>query len=119
MLNASCHCGNIQLTMPKPESLTSCNCSICHRLAALWGNYPPKEVSLNIHQGGTEIYSHGDEYIHFHRCGKCGCTTHYTLTEKAGREKTAVNFRMVDPAAAQDIRIRLFDGADTWTFIDE
>ena len=37
MIEASCHCGAVRLEIAqRPERLTSCNCSICRRLGALW-----------------------------------------------------------------------------------
>jgi hypothetical protein len=30
----------------------------------------------------------------------------------------AVNMRMADPKDIEGVRIRRFDGADTWTFLD-
>jgi hypothetical protein len=30
----------------------------------------------------------------------------------------AVNMNMADPAAIEGIRVRHFDGADTWAFLD-
>ena len=55
----------------------------------------------------------------YYRCGKCGCTTHYTTREDDGSETTAINARMVAAEAIAAIPRRNFDGADSWTYLDE
>ncbi len=46
MFNLECHCGNIKLFPEAPPgSLTSCNCSICRRLGALWAYFNLGEVA--------------------------------------------------------------------------
>ena len=48
MLTASCHCGAVQVCVPrKPRSLTNCNCSICRRYGVLWAYYKDSEVQLD------------------------------------------------------------------------
>jgi hypothetical protein len=51
----------------------------------------------------------------FHSCRTCGCTTHW---EGQRDSRMAVNCRMADPAAIAALRIRRFDGADSWAFLD-
>lgn len=119
-VEAACHCGNVRVRFPGlPESLVSCNCSICHRLGSLWAHYTSKDVSVDCDRGATETYVWGDEQLAFHHCPSCGCATHYTTTEKAQGDRVGVNCRMVDPALIEGIRIRRFDGADSWTFLDD
>lgn len=114
-MQASCHCGNVTLTMSHcVEQVTSCNCSICHRFGTLWGSYKNAEVTVNAEPDSLGNYAHGDEYLTFHHCKKCGCVTHYTANEKAEMDRIAVNFRMVDPAILPTLETRYFDGADTW-----
>ncbi len=118
-MKLSCHCGNIQVSVEKkPETLTSCNCSICHRYASLWGYYQPETVSIVIDSTPCKTYSWGDKYIEFHHCGDCGCITHYTTTDKVAQPKVGVNFRMAEPGEIDAINIRHFDGADSWKFLD-
>ncbi|MDO6666650.1 hypothetical protein Q4585_14555 [Colwellia sp. 2_MG-2023] len=48
MIETTCHCGNIAITTNKlPESVTTCNCSLCYRIAALWAYYTANQV-VNI-----------------------------------------------------------------------
>ena len=67
----------------------------------------------------TSIYMWGDRLIEFHHCRMCGCTTHYQSRDRAGARRTAVNARLMDPADIESTRIRRFDGASSWTFLDE
>ncbi len=115
-----CHCGNITLSFGAyPNSLTSCNCSICHRYAALWGAYQPSEVTVSSKASPSKTYQWGDGYIDFHHCPQCGCVTHYTSTPLSPIEKVAINFRMENPDKLRNIPERRFDGAHSWTFLEQ
>lgn len=110
-MQLSCHCGQVQLTLATPpETLTSCNCSICSRYAALWGYFDPKEVSLNeLAPSGQEEsafvgYSHGDKYLVFYHCKRCGCVTHTMTTDKVSEPRIALNFRMAPEALREKIQ---------------
>lgn len=117
MIKASCHCGNITLEIPEiTDSLTSCNCSICNRLGALWAYYSPGDVAVSWEQAPSVTYSWGDKEIDFHHCSYCGCVTHYSPV-KSNRYRLAINARMIEPAIINDIPIRHFDGADSWEYL--
>ncbi len=119
MIEASCHCGNVRISIQQaPRALISCNCSICQRLGALWGYFDPMEVNVKTEHSQTHAYQWGDKNIDFQHCSHCGCTTHYLPTKASGREKMAVNFRMVDNSLYDEIDVKLFDGAKTWQFIE-
>ena len=80
----SCLCGNVGLTVSsQPNFLHQCNCTLCKKTGAQWAYFPPKSVSC---EGITQPFCRADKddpgaEIHF--CGKCGCTTHFVLTESA------------------------------------
>ena len=114
-----CHCGKIKLQVPKsPKALTSCNCSVCHRYGALWGNYEPHLVQIEAVTTDMQPYSWAEKYVAFIHCKGCGCLTHYVTTEKTKEATVGVNFRMAERAAIHTIPIRYFDGAETWTFLE-
>ncbi|MCZ6853556.1 MAG: GFA family protein [Gammaproteobacteria bacterium] len=120
MLEASCHCGAVHMEITEPpRSLIDCNCSICRRLGALWAFYTPDEVKVTCATGSTATYLWGDKHVEYHHCSTCGCTTHYVSTKKSGVDRTAVNARMMDPADIESVPIKKFDGADTWTYVDD
>ncbi|GLQ76197.1 GFA family protein [Vibrio penaeicida] len=119
MTSGTCHCGNITLQVKTlPDTLTQCNCSHCFRTAPLYGYYTSPEVDVIVTSGVTDGYEWGDRMIHFHHCPIYKIHTHYTATDKAGMDRVGVNFRLFDREMVESIRVRRFDGADTWTFLD-
>ena len=56
--------------------------------------------------------------IEFWHCNTCGCLTHYESTDKTGHYRIAVNARMMAPEDVAGIRLRTFDGAETWQYLD-
>jgi hypothetical protein len=118
MLRGSCHCGAVEIRVPrKPRRLTSCNCSICRRQGGLWGYYEPSRVKITARRGALDRYVWGDRCLSLCRCATCGCVTHW-LPIKGDGNRMGVNFRNFDPHAIESIRIRRFDGAETWKFLD-
>ena len=113
----SCHCGEIRFeALDQPEQLVDCNCSLCRRIAALWGHMEKSAFQV-LGEGSTIEYVHGDKTLTLHTCSSCGCTTHW-IGISPESESVGVNFRMCDPEIIRSFPIRKFDGADTWTFID-
>ena len=111
MIEGSCHCGAVHLSVPDaPADLSSCNCSICRRIGSLWGYYRPDQVSVRDPDGRLVGYVHGDETLTTWHCGKCGCTTHWSPRDPA-YERMGVNIRMFDPALWAELPHRLVDGA--------
>ncbi|WP_435448295.1 GFA family protein [Vibrio navarrensis] len=119
MITGRCHCGNVELSIPElTEAATSCNCSICSRYGAIWGYFTESDVEVKVGQAGLSSYCYGDKFINFNRCNECGCITHYTSTKPSPGSRLAVNYRMFPPSQASQVKVRLFDGADTWQFLD-
>lgn len=118
-ISGSCHCGAVSFELAqKPLQLVDCNCSICRRLGALWGHVPITAVTVQQQTDNTIAYVHGDKMLAFHTCKHCGCTTHWESLTADG-EHMAVNFRMCQPETVAAFQIRKFDGAETWTYLDE
>ena len=118
MFTAECHCGNVKLaTKDIPDSLLSCNCSICNRVGALWAYYKTEDVEISIKDTPTSIYLWDKREIELHHCPDCGCTTHYSSSGESGEKKTAINARMADLKVTENIPVKKFDGADSWKFI--
>ncbi|GIK97178.1 MAG: hypothetical protein BroJett029_13870 [Alphaproteobacteria bacterium] len=119
MIEASCHCGALRLEITeRPLQLTSCNCSICRRLGALWAYFHPDQVVFRAGAGTTVPYVHGKRTLEFHHCPTCGCVTHWESVAKTGADRMGVNARLMDPADIADIPVRRFDGASSWTYLD-
>jgi hypothetical protein len=118
MLAGSCHCGAIQIEVPgKPRQLTSCNCSICRRVAGLWGYYQPGKVKITARKRDIDRYARGDKTLWLCRCATCGCVTHWQPI-LPDLDRMGVNFRNFDPAIIESTRIRRRDGANTWKLLD-
>lgn len=119
MYKATCHCGNVELLVPAlPTRLIQCNCSICRRYGALWGHYTRATVTVNYRPESVSAYRWGDQVIEFCHCSECGCVTHYEGVEKTPEERLSINFRMFPSELYSGLPVRLFDGADSWKFID-
>ena len=119
MPELTCHCGAVRIEIETaPTELTSCNCSICRRTGALMAYYSPRQVRFTPSPPPTDTYVWGDKSIVFHRCKTCGCYTHWQAVDPA-YDRMGVNMRLADPELIAKARIRPFDGADTWKFLDE
>jgi hypothetical protein len=117
---ASCHCGAVRVGIPtSPDAVTSCNCSICRRLGALWAFYPIDDVRIEFPDGATGAYVWGQGTRRFVRCRTCGCTTHVHPVNPDSQSKVEVNVRLFEPTALGPFRIRLFDGADSWQYVGD
>lgn len=118
-MKGSCHCGNVQIEVSQmPSEATRCNCSICRRYAATWA-FCTIETAVVLPSNKTLTYCWGDDrLIDFHHCSNCGCVTHYTSTPKGNSDRLAVNLNMFVPGEIADIRVRYFDGHDTWAYLN-
>lgn len=122
MLCGTCHCGDVRVEIPEaPSVLTCCNCSICRRLGTLWAYFPASTVVVHGHPAHTDEYVQGDRMLRLMRCRTCGCVSHWEPMERVGDSRFGVNMRNFEPALLQGARLKLVDGATTWTsiFADE
>ncbi len=118
-LLASCHCGAIQLQVAAlPGSYTICNCSTCRRYAARWLYFKRGEVSIVAKETAVGVYIWGDRMIKFCHCKTCGCLTHYEDVEQTPDSRVALNGNMLPPELLANLRVRKFDGADTFKEIE-
>lgn len=115
-----CHCGRIKYSVTfLPDTVTICNCSICRRYNAVWGYFRRDQVKLDIADEAEAAYQWNDRMINFIHCRFCGSITHYEDIERMPKSRLAINFRMCPDDVWKDIRIRRFDGADTFREIIE
>lgn len=104
----SCHCGRIRLLLrDDPIEAAECNCSVCRRTAGLWHYCTPGAVAV---EGEAVSYQQGDRALDLWHCPICGCTTHWTPTDRAYL-RMGVNLRMFDPALWGDLPRNPVDGA--------
>jgi len=98
-----------------PETVTDCNCSLCHRKGALWAYYRPDQVRV---VGETVVYIQGDRTLSTHHCPICGCTTHWqSLLPEL--QRMGVNARLMAPQVLAGVRVRKLDGAGDWEVLGE
>ena len=95
-----------------------CNCSICRRLGALWAHAEISDIQVEHSADATLRYIQGDKTLAIHTCKSCGCTTHWENLQPDKSTRMAVNCRLADPDKISGIKIRHFDGARTWKFLD-
>jgi len=119
LLQGSCHCGAVRLTLPSaPEKATKCNCSLCRRLGGLWAYFEFGTVQIQGHPENTASYIWGDKTLRTVRCNTCGCVTHWEPLAPEPGAKHGVNLNNFEPRLQESVQVRHFDGADTWTFLD-
>ena len=120
MLTAACHCGDVRIEIAAvPESVTQCTCSICRRYGAHWAYCTRRTARVLSEPDKMSAYIWGDRMIEFYHCKRCGCLTHSESVEKTDDSRIAVNARMLAPADVAGVKVRTFDGADTWAYLDE
>jgi len=119
MIRASCHCGAVVVEADSlPATVTSCNCSICRRIAGLWAYYTRSQARLVAGHDALAAYVWGDGMMERYYCRHCGCTTHWGSVEKNADSRFAINVRCLSPEELAPLKVRHFDGADTWQYLD-
>ena len=119
MLQGTCHCGAVRVTIPAaPAYVIDCNCSLCRRLGGRWAQFDASEVTVEAAPDAMHAYVWGDRTLRTMRCATCGCVTHWESISEAAGTRCGVNLRNFDPAVTAGLRVRRFDGADTWEFLD-
>jgi hypothetical protein len=117
-MQASCHCGAVRIDInAELQSLTECTCSVCHRYGAQWAYCTRETAKVTSNSGTITAYTWGDKTLEFFHCNNCGCLTHYESIEKKDDSRIAVNARMMSPADVEGLKVRTFDGADTWKYL--
>ncbi len=119
MIHGTCHCSAVAFQpADRPAWLTRCNCSYCRRAGALWAHAETRRITLTAEVGATLRYIRGDKTLAFHSCRTCGCTTHWENLDPRPEARMAVNRAMAEPGDIAGLRVRHFDGADTWAYLD-
>ena len=119
MHQGSCHCGAVQLLLPStPEVATRCNCSLCRRTGGPWVYFKFGTVAITGHPEHTSEYRWGDKTLRTIRCRHCGSVTHWEPVQPDPEGRHRVNLANFDPELIASVRVRRFDGANTWTFLD-
>ncbi len=115
MLKLTCLCGRVRIEVAKrPDFINECNCTLCSKSGARWSYLHPSDVTI---EGATGRYSREDKVdpaADLHFCGRCGSTTHFTLTDSAkarfGDVQMGVNMALADERDLAGIELRYPDG---------
>lgn len=119
MISGSCHCGAVRFQLSAmPQWLTRCNCSFCTRAGGLWAHDEVERITVTYDPGDVNRYIWGDKTLAFISCKTWGCTTHWESLDPQPHSRMAVNCNMAKPQDIAALRIRNFDGADTWAYLD-
>jgi hypothetical protein len=119
MLEGTCLCGAVSWRLDAdPDVATACNCRACRRHGGLWA-YGHEDVDIQV-CGATHSYIRsdaGDPGLTLHRCAVCGNIAYWRALKlnDEGRRRMGVNLRLAEPETVAAIRIKHFDGLDTWT----
>jgi hypothetical protein len=84
-ISASCHCGNIRVTLDWPGSGTiparACGCAFCRKHGGMWTSNPRGRFRLHTNNGlRVEPYRFGTKTADFHVCPTCGVIPIVTCT---------------------------------------
>jgi hypothetical protein len=60
----------------------------------------------------------GDRMLELYHCCQCGCITHSESVDKNADSRFAINARCFAPEDLAPLKVRHFDGANTWKFLD-
>lgn len=110
-LTGTCHCGRIQITIPRaPDEITQCNCTLCSKTGFQGIYYRSDELRI---EGETDRYVRTDSspaYITQHRCKHCGIPTHWTPLTEPPHERVGVNARLFEPGTFAGVPLKHVDG---------
>ena len=110
-LVASCHCGRVQITLPrKPDEVTHCNCSLCTKSGFQGVYFSSEELRI---EGEFDSYVRADSNpacIAQHRCRHCGIITHWTPLTDPPHERMGVNARLLEPGVLDGVAVKEVDG---------
>ena len=114
----SCHCGAVHWEFRGliPDA-TICNCTVCRRYGVLWAyGYDGDEIHVEDPDGVLNAYTRGSRSLSFNFCRRCGNLVSWRglKPDKSGQTRIAVNLRLADPADVAEIRLRRFDGFDSF-----
>lgn len=76
-------------------------------------------VTIHGHPEDADSYVQGDRTLRTVRCRTCGIATHWEPLVPNADNRHGVNLINFDPSLLAQVKVRYFDGTDTWTFPDE
>jgi len=84
----------------------------------MWGRVEFSQTSISYGEHDIIRYIHGDKTLAFVSCSKCGCTTHWESLSSDADQAMKLNYATSDFKIPPEIPVKLFDGAESWTYLD-
>ena len=78
--------------------------------------YKPEEFELLSGAGALSLYHFGDIMVNHYFCKHCGIYPFHDAIENPGTYR--VNLGCIEGIDIESLELRLFDGMDTWTYLD-
>ena len=111
-LEGRCHCGACTVRLSRmPDSVTTCNCSLCRTTGWRGIYFKPEEVEIG---GEFDDYVRADldqAYLRNFRCARCGTPTHWELLTSPPHDKVGVNANLFSTGTFDEVPVRDVDGA--------
>ena len=117
----ACHCGAVRFrfnSVPITGAMR-CNCSICIRKNALMSRqyFPPADFELMAGADDLAVYRFEPNRVNHYFCRHCGIYPFHNAVEDPDLGYR-VNLGCVDGVDAHALPVRVFDGRDTWKYLD-
>jgi hypothetical protein len=118
---AACHCRATQFEVAeRPDSVTTCTCSICAKRGMLWAYYQPSAFKLLTAPERSAVYQFGRFVVRHHHCAICGCPTYsenpaWTDGQADFTKITiGVNARLIEDFDVASVPTANVNGRDDW-----
>ncbi len=110
--HGSCHCGAVRFEIDTDgiDTVTECNCSICHKKGALFHRVPAECFRLLAGEGELVLYQFNKRIARHFFCRQCGIYAFHR--PRSAPDSYQVNVRCLDDydLAAAAPEIVRFDG---------
>ena len=110
--HGSCHCGAVRFEIDTDgiDTVTECNCSICHKKGALFHRVPEERFRLLEGEGELSLYQFNKRIARHFFCRHCGIYAFHR--PRSAPEAYLINVRCLDDydLAAAAPEIVRFDG---------
>ncbi len=118
MLSGSCNCGATGWTLTSDlDSVTACNCTMCHRYGALWAyDYEDGRIEIVGSTSSFRRVGKSDPTLELLFCPACAAVLAWRglRLEVDHRRRMAVNIRLANLNDVGDLLIDHFDGLETF-----
>ena len=113
---ATCSCGSVKIEIAdKPSFINNCNCSLCEKIASIWGYFEIFDVGVS---GATQTFIRPDKsvpVVELHSCTTCLVTTHWVVTKEyqalsGVSNRIGVNMRLFNDSDLAGVEMRFPDG---------